>query len=118
MKRLASVLALACSLSACKPAPSPAASSAIADAGPDLDKLDPGDPKQLLALVDKMGGQIQGRPKSFEVLAALGNLYYENGRYLDAVDSYRQALELADPLEARERALRLKGVKPAAELPL
>src|SRR5439155_1053988 len=54
---------------------------------------------------------------SFEVLSALGNLYYENGRYLEAIDAYREAEALAAPAEARALALKKKQVKPAADLP-
>jgi tetratricopeptide (TPR) repeat protein len=83
-----------------------------------LANVDTSDPKALLAAVDQMQGQLKDRPKTFEVLAALGNLYYENGRYLDAVDSLRQALALSAPFEARAQELRDRRVKPARDLPL
>jgi len=89
---------------------------APADAG--LAALDTSDPKQLLAAVDQIGAQIKERPKTFEVAIALGNLYYENQRYLDAVDTYRQALQKSAPAEAEAEALRKNGVRPAAEVPL
>ena len=132
----AAAAGLCLALAACKPSapaavapqaapntvgpPGSALAPAAADAGPevDLDKLDTSDPKQLMLLVDKMGGKLQGKPKTFEVLNALGNLYYENGRYLDAVDTYRQALLLSAPLEEKAGALRKKGVKAAAQVPL
>src|SRR5207302_1980195 len=53
----------------------------------------------------------------FEILSALGNLYYDNGRYLEAVDAFRQAEDQAAPAEADAEALRKKGVKPSADLP-
>src|SRR5437660_4461605 len=84
---------------------------------PDAGALDPTDPKALLAEVDRLKDQLKDKPKTFEVLSALGNLYYENGRYLEAVDTFRQAEELAAPVEAEADALRAKGVKPAADLP-
>ena len=79
--------------------------------------LDGTDSKALLAEVDRLKDQLKDRPKTFEVLSALGNLYYENGRYLEAVDAFRQALALSAPVEAEDLALRRKGVKAAAELP-
>jgi Flp pilus assembly protein TadD len=107
---LACVLALACA----RKEPPPKSS---ADAGA-LAHLDTNDPKALLAAVDQMQGQLKDKPKTFEVLSALGNLYYENGRYLDAVDSFRQALAMSAPSEARAQELRDKKVKPAKDLPL
>lgn len=104
MKR-ALLLAAAVACSRSQPAPVDAGESA------------PGDSKALLAEVDRLNDQLKDKPKSFEVLAALGNLYYENGRYLDAVDAYRQAEELAAPAEARAGELRAQ-VKPAGELPV
>ncbi len=105
----ACVLALACSR---KEPPPPAA----ADAGA-LANLDTNDPKALLAAVDQMQAQLQDKPKTFEVLSALGNLYYENGRYLDAANSLRQALAISAPFEARAKELRDREVKPAKDLP-
>ena len=66
--------------------------------------------------MDRRKDQLKDRPKTFEVLAAMGNLYYENGRYLEAVDAYRQAEEQAAPVEAQAEALRKDGVKPAKTL--
>jgi Flp pilus assembly protein TadD len=105
----ACVTALACSRK--EEAPKPAAD------GGALARLDTNDPKALLAAVDQMHDQLKDKPKTFEVLSALGNLYYENGRYLDAVDSFRQALAVSAPFEARARELRDKKVKPAKDLP-
>jgi tetratricopeptide (TPR) repeat protein len=68
--------------------------------------------------VDQLSGQFKDKPKTFEVLAALGNLYYENSRFLDAVDSFRQALDLSAPAESQAAALRKAGTKPAKDLPL
>jgi len=90
---------------------------AAPDAGA-LANLDANDPKALLAAVDQMQAQLKDRPKTFEVLCALGNLYYENGRYLDAVDAFRQALAISAPLEARAQELRDRKVQPAKDLPL
>ena len=106
----ACVLALACSRKEAPPKSS-------ADAGT-LAQLDANDPKALLAAVDQMQGQLKDKPKTFEVQSALGNLYYENGRYLDAVDSFRQAPAISAPFETRAQELREKKVKPAKDLPL
>ncbi len=108
MRRL--VLAAVAALLACKPVGS------VADAG-EAAALDATDSKALLAEVDRLKDQLKDKPKTFEVLAALGNLYYDNGRYLEAVDALRQAEELAAPSQADADALRQQGVKPAADLP-
>lgn len=113
---LAAALALAAALGGCKDREP--ATPAGPRATPPLEGLESSDPKKLLAAVDRMASQLKDRPKSFEVLTALGNLYYENGRYLEAVDSFRQALELSAPVEAEADALRARGIKPAAGLPL
>src|SRR5919204_4487917 len=96
---------------ACRPSQQTAA-RAPADASADST-----DSKALLAQVDRLKDQLKDRPKTFEVLSALGNLYYENGRYLEAVDAYRQAEELAAPADARARSLRQKRVRAAPDLP-
>src|SRR2546422_5964216 len=96
MRRLAAIALVL----ACKPAAAPAPVDASA--------VDPGDSKALLAEVDRLKDQLKDKPKTFEVLSALGNLYYENGRYLEAIDSFRQALELATPFETEADALRRK----------
>ena len=114
MPRFAAVAACALAL-ACSRKESPP--KAAADAG-GLASLDANDPKALLAAVDQLQGQLKDKPKTFEVLSALGNLYYENGRYLEAVDSYRQALAISGPFEDRAQELRGNKVKPAKDLPL
>jgi tetratricopeptide (TPR) repeat protein len=115
--RLAHALPLAAALAAIAGCKERAKEPAAAPSAPAAD-LDTTDSKKLLAAVDRMAGQLKDKPKSFEVLAALGNLYYENGRYLEAVDSFRQALELSAKVEGEADALRAKGVKPARDLPL
>src|SRR5574341_900317 len=76
----------------------------------DLLASHPGSPgressRALLAAVDAMKAELAGREKPLEILLALGNLYYDNGRYLDAIDEYRQALALAEPGLASLEAL-------------
>ena len=91
------------------------APAAFVDAG--RATADPSDSKALLAEVDRLKDQLQGKPKTFEVLSALGNLYYENGRYLEAVDAFREAERAAAPAEEEAAALQKRGVRPAAEIP-
>lgn len=107
---IALVSVLGCSRSQPAPASAPDASAAA--------NLDAADPKALLAAVDKMHDQLKDSPKTFEVLSALGNLYFENGRYLDAVDSFRQALAISDPIEKRAQELRAAKTKAVKDLPL
>src|SRR5438445_3070871 len=57
-------------------------------------------------------------PTNFDLLSASGNLSFKNGRYLDAVDSLRQALVNYDAIEKRAQELRANKVKAAKELPL
>ena len=105
----ACVTALACSRK--EEAPKPAAE------GGALARLDTNDPKALLAAVDQMHDQLKDKPKTFEVLSALGNLYYENGRYLEAIDSFRQALELSAPAAYSSRQIdRLRSIGSAGRL--
>ncbi len=109
-------LAILLLLAACHPKAS-ASDASSGTAAPDAGTLETGDPKALLAEVDRLKDQLKDRPKTFEILSALGNLYYENGRYLEAVDSYRQALLLSAPAEAEDQALRQKQIKAAPLLP-
>jgi len=114
--RLARALLLLAALGGCaNNGPAPLATGAPVDGG--ALALDTTDPKKLLAAVDALSGPLKDSQKPFEVLSALGNLYYDNGRYLDAVDSLRQALEKAAPVEVAADALRARGVKRAAVLP-
>jgi tetratricopeptide (TPR) repeat protein len=107
---------LLCATLACSSKPEQVASSP--DAGSAPAASEPADSKALLAQVDQLSAQFKDKPKTFEVLAALGNLYYENNRFLDAIDSYRQALDLSAPAEAQALDLRKAGTKPAKDLPL
>ena len=69
---------------------------------PPIGQLPPGHPtvdaeemdgKKLLEKLDAMRDQLKDRPKTAEIEYALGNLYYENARYPEAIDYYRQLLE-------------------------
>jgi tetratricopeptide (TPR) repeat protein len=103
MKRLATVLPLV--LAACIPdeGPAPAAQppAAVAD---DVSK-------GLLQTVDSLKDELKGRPRDFGINLALGNLYFDNGRYVDALGYYRDALALV--AEAEGRLLQAKS-RPAA----
>src|SRR5690349_19229024 len=115
MNRLA--LAAALSLLACKPS-QPARAPPPADGARDAGApLDTNDPKALMAEVDRLRDKLKDKPKTFEVLSALGSLYYQNGRYQEAADTLGEAEEMAEPAEAEADALRKKRVKPAAKLP-
>ncbi len=78
--------------------------------------LDASDPKELLKQLDAMQDKLKDRPKTVDILVAIGHLYYENGRYLDAIDTYRQAEELSAAGEKRLAELRAH-VRSAATLP-
>jgi len=90
-------IALLLAVFACRPSQQTAA-RAPADAG-----ADPADSKALLAEVDRLKDQLKDKPKSFEVLSALGNLYYENGRYLEATPTGKQKRWRRRPKRARWR---------------
>jgi tetratricopeptide (TPR) repeat protein len=69
---------------------------------PPLDQLPAGHPtigpdemdgKKLLEKLDAMRDELKDRPKTAEIEYALGNLYYENSRYPEAIDYYRQLVE-------------------------
>jgi tetratricopeptide (TPR) repeat protein len=53
---------------------------------------------ELLAQVEAMKGKLASAPKSLEILLALGNLYYQERRYPDAIEWYDQAIALAEPV--------------------
>jgi tetratricopeptide (TPR) repeat protein len=53
------------------------------------------DSKELLKRLDAMNAEMRDRPKTAEIEFALGNLYYENARYPEAIDLYRQLLDRA-----------------------
>src|SRR5581483_9124311 len=95
-------------------APGPAefdASQNLPPGHPPVDAADGGTPatmsaKEILERLDQMKAQLKGRPKTAEVEFALGNLYYENSRWPDAIDAYRQLIERADGPLSRYLALR------------
>ena len=48
---------------------------------------------ELLEKLDAMKAQLDTRPKDFNLRMALGKLYYENERYMDAAKMFREALD-------------------------
>src|SRR5947209_1697686 len=56
-----------------------------------LGSVDGKDPKELLATVEAMKAQLKDKPRDFAVDMALGNLFYDNGRYVEALEYYRDA---------------------------
>lgn len=76
------------------------------------------DPKSLLAKVDALKDELADRPRDFHINVALGTLFYENGRYIEAIQYYRDALAGAATAEQRLLALRNEAKVPThAEVP-
>jgi tetratricopeptide (TPR) repeat protein len=53
---------------------------------------------ELLAQVEAMKSRLASAPKSLEILLALGNLYFQERRYPDAIGWYDEAIALAEPV--------------------
>jgi tetratricopeptide (TPR) repeat protein len=81
------------------PAPAPAAPAAplAPPSPPSAGSAGPSSTAALVAQVDAMRAELDRREKPVEILVALGNLYFENGRYADAVGWYGQAIDVAEP---------------------
>lgn len=76
------------------------------------------DPQVLLRQIDAQGSVIRDRPKTFEIAVALGNLYYENARYAEAVEYFGQALAKAeDAFRAADELRAAKGRVDGATCP-
>jgi tetratricopeptide (TPR) repeat protein len=72
---------------------------------------------ELLAQVDALKGQLAGARKTVEIMAAIGDLYYEHQRHADAVEWYDQAVLAAQPTWKAYLALpaaALSATAPAA----
>lgn len=69
---------------------------------------------ELLEQVEAMKSKLEGQPRSFEISASLGNLYYDNGRFGDASVYYGEALQKASDLFALREELKKNPVAPAA----
>ncbi len=70
------------------------------------------DSKKLLEKLDAMQDELKDRPKTAEIEYALGNLYYENARYPEAIDYYRQLLERSTAPLQRYLAARAHTTRP------
>lgn len=84
------------------PAAKPAASAApAANAGtiPEITPEIANDPKKLLETVDALREQLKGKPRDFQVNVALGNLFYDNGRYVEAIEYFTDGLALTKDVE-------------------
>lgn len=70
---------------------------------------------ELLQKIEQMKAELASKPKTLEIQVALGNLYYENQRYLDAIGYYKAAIEQAEPEWKKLDALPppKKGEKPS-----
>ncbi len=71
----------------------------------------------LLQKVDAMKARLAKMHKPVAILLALGNLYYDNDRWPDAIDAYRQAIEKAEPAIKAREALVARKVRPAKTPP-
>jgi tetratricopeptide (TPR) repeat protein len=109
------------------PAPGPAAAPAPPPAPVDAPPAPPGaagaagglpSSADLLAQVEALKGRLARAPKTVEILAALGDLYYEHQRLADALSWYDQAVEAAKPVWSAYLALPApaRAAEPSAEL--
>jgi tetratricopeptide (TPR) repeat protein len=102
-KLRAGVVAAAIWAAACIPDPppdaTPAAVKTAPDAGAQSDSALVADPKSLLATVDSMKEQLRNRPRDFSVDVALANLFYDNARYIEAIEYYTDAIDRAAETE-------------------
>ncbi len=82
------------------PPPGPGAPAAAPAAPSPGESPDQGPPSsaELLAQVEAMKSRLASAPKSLEILLALGNLYFQEHRYPDAIGWYDQAVALAEPV--------------------
>lgn len=80
-------------------------------------ELDGKDSKALLQAVEALKGRLEDRPRDFTIDLALGNLFYDNGRYVEALEYYRDAANLGAAAEKTLLALRDKPAARARDLP-
>ena len=100
---------------AAKVAPGSAAASGPAAKQGVLPPTGATDAKSLLATVDALQGQLKNRPRDFGVNVALGNLFYDNGRYVEAIEYDADALKIGADAQARILAF-AKEKLPAAKV--
>ena len=124
MRNLPTALLLALGLAACtKPAtPATAAEKAAPAPAAAPKAMPPGHPAlaagsmppELAQKAKPLQEKMNAEPRSFEAAAALGDLYYDNARYPEAVDTYRLAGERAkDVLDLFDE---LVAQRPAAKV--
>jgi len=77
--------------------PSQTASQGPAPPGnaPSAGEAETFDPSQHLAMVAQLQEEITKDPKNVEKRILLGNIYYDGGKWEDAIPYYQQALDLA-----------------------
>lgn len=85
------VLALAVTVGACQPPPP--VGRAANPTPPTLTRGGNQESAALLKQLDAMQKELAQRPKDHKVRMALGKLYYENERFLDAAVMFREALD-------------------------
>ena len=88
----------------------------LIDTGPAPKMYDPAN-ADLLQKVDAMKARLAKMHKPVAILLALGNLFYDNDRWPDAIDAYRQAIEKAEPAIKAREALVARKVRPAKTPP-
>lgn len=120
---LLALVAAACNKTSGPPAtPAPGAKPAR-PLGPPAAPARPAPPPLPKELADKLAPlqeKMKAEPRSFAAAVAVGDLYYDGSRLVDAVDAYRQALErgsetlsLLDELSARARPPAAGPANPA-----
>jgi tetratricopeptide (TPR) repeat protein len=79
------------------PAPPPVAKPAEQKAEPpDLKTATSND---LLKMVEGMKAELKNKERDFNINLALGNLYYDHGKYIDAIEYFTDAVRLAATAE-------------------
>jgi len=79
------------------------------------------DSRALLQAVDAVRDRLKGRARDVAVNLALGNLFVDNGRYVESMEYYRDAARQVQPVVDRLRGLQADaaaGACPAAGQPI
>ena len=102
---------LAVSLTACVPddPPVPAQPANVSADGGAHDDSAP-TAASLLDTVERMKEKLKGKQRDYDINIALGNLYYENGKFVDAIEYFSDGLT---QVESVEKAL--LAAKPPAK---
>jgi tetratricopeptide (TPR) repeat protein len=105
----------ALALAACIPEEAPPSAPTVPASpakAPDAGALEARDAKGLMAAVESLKGELKDKPRDFAIDMALGNLFFDNGRYVEALEYYRDAERL---VAGAERALVAVAGRPAAK---